>query len=115
MSDERRRESRLRILGTLQGDVTIVQPVRVVDISPGGASVEIERALALESLHDFRLALGERTAVVKARVAYCRISDIWPDHVIYRAGLEFIEVSSHASVAIAAYIAETATARQGGR
>jgi c-di-GMP-binding flagellar brake protein YcgR len=113
MSDERRRESRLRILGALQGDVTIVQPVRIIDISEGGASVEVERALALESLHDVRLALNERSAIVKARVAYCRISDIWPDHVIYRAGLEFVEVSPHAREAIAAYIAETAVSRQG--
>jgi c-di-GMP-binding flagellar brake protein YcgR len=113
MSDERRRESRLRILGTLQGDVTIVQPVRIIDISAGGASVEIERALALESLHDFRLNLGERSAIVKARVAYCRISDIWPDHVMYRAGLEFVEVSPHARDAIATYITDTTVARQG--
>lgn len=112
MSDERRREERLRILGTLPGDVTIVEPVRIVDISQHGASVELERSLALESLHDFRLALGDRTAIVKARVAYCRVSDIWPDHVIYRAGLEFLDLSSRVHDAIAAYIAETKAARE---
>ncbi len=112
MSDERRREERLRILGTLPGDVTIVEPVRIIDISQHGASVEIERSLALESLHDFRLALGDRSAIVKARVAYCRVSDIWPDHVIYRAGLEFLDLSPHAEAAIAAYIADTKTARE---
>lgn len=112
MSDERRREERLPILGTLPGDVTIVEPVRITDISQHGASVELERSLALESLHDFRLALGERSAIVKARVAYCRVSDIWPDHMIYRAGLEFLDVSPRVHDAIAAYIAETKTARE---
>lgn len=112
MSDERRREDRLRILGTLPGDVTIVEPVRIIDISQHGASVEIERSLALESLHDFRLSLGERSAVVKARVAYCRVSDIWPDHMTYRAGLEFLELSPHVREAIAAYIAGTTDARE---
>jgi c-di-GMP-binding flagellar brake protein YcgR len=112
MSDERRREERLRILGTLPGDVTIVEPVRIIDLSQHGASVEIERSLPLESLHDVRLALGDRSAVVKARVAYCRVSDIWPDHMIYRAGLEFLDVSPHVRQAIAAFIAETKDARQ---
>ena len=112
MSDERRREPRLSILGSLPGDVTTVEPVRVIDISLNGASVELERSLALESLHDFRLAFGARAAIVKARVAYCRVADIWPDHTIYRAGLEFLELPPRVQEAIAAYIAETTTARE---
>jgi hypothetical protein len=112
MGDERRRDERLRILGSLQGDVTIVQPVRVMDISINGASVEIERPLVIESLHDFRLPLGEVSVVVKARVAYCRISDIWPDHVIYRAGVEFINVQPQVREAIAQHISDIKAARQ---
>ena len=112
MEDERRREERLRILGNLQGDVTIVQPVRVMDVSVSGASLEIERALAIESLHDFRLPIGEVSVVVKARVAYCRISDIWPDHVVYRAGVEFVDVLPHVREAIAEHIRDVKTARR---
>jgi hypothetical protein len=112
MSDERRRDERLRILGTLPGDVTIVEPVRIIDIAEHGASVDIERSLPLESLHDFRLSLACRSAIVKARVAYCRVSDIWPDHTVYRAGLEFLELTPHARDAIAAYIHDTKSGRE---
>ena len=112
MSDERRREERLRIPNSMPGDVTIVEPVRIVDISLCGAAVELERSLALESLHDFRLALGDRSAIVKARVAYCRVSDIWPDRMVYRAGLEFLDVAPRVRDAIAAFITETKIAGQ---
>jgi c-di-GMP-binding flagellar brake protein YcgR len=103
---ERRRAERVRILGDLPGEVTIVQPLRVSDLSQGGAAVELARQLAIESLHEFRLVLGPRTVVAKGRVVYCRISNIAVDHVTYLAGIEFIDLSAHAREAIALYIGE---------
>ena len=42
----------------------------------GGAQIETMFPLHLDSLHDFRLTLGDRSIVVKGRVAHCSISDV---------------------------------------
>ena len=111
MSDERRTQQRMEILGETPGDVTIIQPMRVIEISVGGAQFEIEVPLQLESLHDCRLTLGEHVVVVKGRVAHCRIVDINPDHVVYRAGIEFIDTPPHARDLIARYMQVLLSAR----
>ena len=49
--------------------------------------------LHLNSLHDVRLTLGDRSVVLKGRVAHCRISDVDQEIVTYRSGVEFIELN----------------------
>lgn len=95
---------RHEILGELSGEVTILQPMRVLEVSMGGAQLELGVPLTIDSLHDFRLGLAEHAVIVKGRVVHCRISEIEPDRVVYRAGIEFVEPSHHASEAIRAYI-----------
>lgn len=112
MTDERRSRPRMEILGETPGDVTIIEPMRVIEISEGGAQFEIEVPLQLESLHDCRLTLGSSVVVVKGRVAHCRIVDINPDHVVYRAGIEFIDTPSHARELIACYMRVLQDARE---
>jgi c-di-GMP-binding flagellar brake protein YcgR len=111
MNDERRTDERLEILGETPGDVAIIQPMRVIEISAGGAQFEIEAPLQLESLHDCRLTLGTQVIVVKGRVAHCRIVDINPDHVVYRAGIEFIDIPPHAYDLIARFMNAIKAAR----
>jgi hypothetical protein len=69
----------------------VFQPTTVRQISRGGMQVETAFPLHLDSLHDFRLTLGELSVVVKGRIAHCRISDVDQDVVVYRSGVEFIE------------------------
>jgi len=76
MSDERREECRVPILGELRGEVMVFQPVIVIQISRGGAQVETTFRLRLDSLHDFRLSLGDRSIVVKGRIVHCAIADV---------------------------------------
>ena len=103
--DRVRRESeRIPILGELKGEVMVYQPMTIKEISRGGAQVETAFPLHLNSLHDFRLALGDRSIVVKGRVAHCSISDVDQEAVLYRSGIEFIEASDHATAAIAAFV-----------
>src|SRR5262249_52315091 len=71
--EDRRDNDRIEILGELNGEVMVFQPMTIKEISPGGAQVETAFPLQLDSLHDFRLALGERFIVVKGRVAHCSI------------------------------------------
>ena len=107
---ERERE-RVEILGELHGEVMVFQPIAIKEISVGGAQVETIFPLQLNSLHDFRLTLGERSLVVKGRVAHCQISDVDQELVTYRSGLEFIELSDRVSAVIKDFIDAVKTGR----
>ena len=101
---EKRDRERVQILGELHGEVMVFQPVAIKEISRGGAQVETVFPLQLDSLHDFRLTLGDRSVVVKGRVAHCRISDVEQELVMYRSGIEFIEPSERVYAVIAEFI-----------
>jgi hypothetical protein len=73
---EKRDAERIQILGELRGEVMTFQPVAIKEISIGGADIESGFALQPNSLHDFRLSLGERSVVVKGRVGAVR-SAMW--------------------------------------
>jgi c-di-GMP-binding flagellar brake protein YcgR len=93
ISDEKRDRERIEILGELHGEVMIFQPLSIKEISRGGCLVETAFPLHLNSLHDVRLTLGDRSVVLKGRVAHCRISDVDQEIVTYRSGVEFIEMN----------------------
>ena len=57
----------------------IYQPMAIKEISRGGVLVETGFPLQIDSLHEFRLTLGEQSIVVKGRVAHSRISDVEQD------------------------------------
>jgi hypothetical protein len=101
---EKRDTDRVQILGELKGEVMVFQPMAIKEISHGGAQVETVLPLQLDSLHDFRLTLGDRSIVVKARVAHCSISDVDQELVTYRSGIEFIEPSDRVAAAIAGFM-----------
>jgi hypothetical protein len=110
MSD-RRAEPRHPIPGELPGEVTIIEPLRLIEISGGGAKIEVETPLVPESLHAFRFRLPERPVVVTARIVYCRITDLTSEAIVYCAGIEFTAVPPHVKEAIAAYIDRLEAAR----
>jgi hypothetical protein len=82
----------------------VFQPTAVRDISQGGMRVETAFPLQLNSLHDFRLSLGDRSVIVKGRVASSEISDVDQDVVTYRSGVEFIDPADRVAAAIADFI-----------
>jgi c-di-GMP-binding flagellar brake protein YcgR len=102
--DEKRDRDRVEILGELHGEVMIFQPLSIREISHGGCLVETAFQLHLNSLHDIRLTLGDKSVVLKGRVAHCRISDVEQEIVHYRSGLEFIELSERISSVIKEFI-----------
>jgi hypothetical protein len=110
--EDKRDTNRLQILGDLSGEVMVFQPMSVKEISRGGAQVETGFPLQLDSLHDFRLTLGDRSLVVKGRVVHCSITDVEHELVLYRAGIEFIEPSDRVSTAIADFIDAVTTGRR---
>jgi c-di-GMP-binding flagellar brake protein YcgR len=82
----------------------VFQPAAIRQLSHGGMQVETAFPLQLDSLHDFRLTLGEHSVVVKGRIAHSRISDVDQDIVTYRSGIEFIELSERVAEAIQHFV-----------
>ena len=101
---DKRDTDRIQILGELHGEVMVFQPMTVREISQGGAQVETGFPLQLDSLHDLRLTLGDRSVVVKGRVAHCSIVDVDQEVVTYRSGLEFVEPVERVAAVIADFI-----------
>lgn len=104
MADEKRDTPRIPVPGEVTGEVTVFQPMTILDISERGAQVETTFKLQLEGLHDFRLSLGARSVVVKGRIVHCQIGELREGTVIYRTGIEFIQPSPHAQMAIEAFV-----------
>src|SRR6266478_6120750 len=88
---DKRDSVRLRVPGDLVGEITVFQPMAVKESSRGGVQVETSFPLQLESLHDLRFTLGDRSIVVKGRVAHCRICGMDQERVTYRSGFEFTD------------------------
>jgi hypothetical protein len=102
--DEKRYDERIQILGELHGAVMVFEPIAIKEISRGGAQVESAFPLQLDSLHDFRLTLGDRSVVVKGRVVHCSVSDVDQELMVYRSGIEFIEPSQPVDRAITHFL-----------
>jgi hypothetical protein len=104
MASEKRDTERIPILGELQGEIMVFQPLAVKEISSGGAQVETRFPLQLNSLHDVRLTLGAHAVIVKGRVVHSRISDVDQDVVTYRSGLQFVEPGDRVQRSILEYL-----------
>lgn len=112
MPPEKRDTDRISILGDLRGEIMVFEPMAIKEISRGGALVETRFSLQINSLHDLRLTLGDRSVVVKGRVAHCRISDVDQDVVMYRSGMEFIEPSERVEEVILDFLDSIKTGRR---
>ena len=101
MADENKRDNEsVPIPSPLYGEVKVFQPMTILDVSHGGARIETPFSLQVDSLHEFRISLGDRSIVVKGRIAHCQIGELKEGVILYRAGVEFIENSEHAQSAI---------------
>jgi hypothetical protein len=107
MAGEKRDRQRVPLGGQVRGEVMVFQPMTILDISMGGAQIETAFALQLDSLHDFRLTLADRSVVVKGRIAHCHIGELTDVSALYRTGVEFVGLSEHAKEAIAVFVAAT--------
>ena len=85
----------------------LFQPADVCQVSHGGMQVDTTFPLQLDSLHDFRLTLGEISLVVKGRIAHCHIGQLTDVVALYRTGVEFVELTEHARNAIGHFVAAT--------
>jgi hypothetical protein len=102
--DKKREGERIQILGELRGEVMVYEPMAIKEISRRGVQIETRFPLQLDSLHEFRLTLGERSVIVKGRVVHCSISDMDQEAVVYRSGVEFIDPPQRVEGAVAEFI-----------
>lgn len=111
-TEDKRDGERINILGDLHGEVMVYQPTAIREISRRGAQIETHFPLQLDSLHDFRFTLGDRSIVMKGRVAHCSISDVDQDMVVYRSGIEFVEPPDRVSSVITDFIEAVVSGRR---
>jgi hypothetical protein len=108
----KRDKERVQTSGQLEGAVMVFQPMTIVDISHGGAQVETPFPLQLDSLHEFRLSLIDRSVIVKGRIAHCHVGDLRDGVAVYRSGVEFVEPSEPVRHAIAHFVDALRVARR---
>ena len=104
LGGDKRDAERVTMLGELQGNLMVFQPMQVKDISRGGLTIETLFPLQLNSLHDVRLRLGDSSIVAKGRVVHSRISSVNQDIVAYRSGLQLVDPSPSTRHAIKAFL-----------
>jgi hypothetical protein len=110
---DKRDAERVTILGDLRAEIMIFQPMTVNEISRTGVTVESRFPLQIDSLHDLRVTLGDKSIVLKARVAHSHISDVDQIDVLYRTGLEFVEPSTLAIGVIVEFLETLKAGRSG--
>src|SRR5215467_6564971 len=89
---ERREEERYPVQGTLDGNVMVFLPMAITEIARGGVQVETPIAFQIDSVHELRLAFGNHPIVVKGRVTHCSVVDVEQESMVYRTGLEFVDL-----------------------
>jgi len=111
MTEAKRESERVPMHGEVTGEVTVFMPMHIVNMSERGAQIETSFPLHLDSLHEFRLSLGDRSVVVKGRIVHCQIGELHQGAIRYRTGLEFIEPPEHARAAIREFVIAQTAAR----
>jgi hypothetical protein len=100
----KRRTERIEILGEPQGEVMVYEPMALTEISRAGAQVQTAHLLQIDSLHDFRLVLGNRSIVVKGRIVHAHVCEVENQATTYRAGIEFVQPSERIVEAIGEFM-----------
>ena len=101
---DKREKERLAPTGQLEGAVMVFQPMTIIEISHNGAQVETPFPLQLDSLHEFRLSLGDRSVVVKGRIVHCYVGELRNDVTVFRSGIEFVEPSERVLEVISGFL-----------
>jgi hypothetical protein len=109
----KRDSERISILGDLQGEIMVFEPLHIKELSRGGALVETRFPLTIDSLHELRLTVGSNSVVLKGRVVHSRISDVEQEIVTYRSGIEFVEPSDRVREAIVEFLEAIKASRSG--
>lgn len=104
MANQKRDAERISVPGEVTGEVSVYEPMSILDLSELGVQVETSFPMHLGSLHDFRLSLQDLTVIVKGRIVHSQIGGLGEGVILYRTGVEFVEPSEHALAAIRMFV-----------
>jgi hypothetical protein len=104
MNERKRDAERVTVPAEVTGEVSVYQPVAILDLSERGAQLDTRIPLHLGSLHEFRLSLGELSVILRGRIVHSQVGGLEEGAIRYRTGVEFIEPSEHALTAIRAFV-----------
>lgn len=106
---DRRSRVRFEVFGAFWGTFDAGDAVRVHDLTPHGALIELPQPLAVESIQSVCLYLDGQPASAQARV--CHLRPLNSEGRRYLVGLEFLSTSSAFSDAVDRLLAlQTGTA-----
>ena len=106
MSNDRRRSARVEILGRVRGHAVLLDTAVIVrDISLVGMAIETPFEFALDTVHDFRLTLGDGAHVVlQARARHCRLLTAAADTTNYLTGFEFVDDAAEGTPSVGDFV-----------
>jgi PilZ domain-containing protein len=113
MNDQHRDAERVPLSEEVTGEVSLYEPMTILDLSERGALVETRFPLHLGSLHEFRLLLRGLPIIVKGRIVHSQVGGLEEGAVAYRTGVEFVELSDHALIGIRGFVDRQKLGRPG--
>jgi c-di-GMP-binding flagellar brake protein YcgR len=87
---DRRGRARFEIIGQLWGSLELLEPLRLVNLSRGGALLETRLPLLRDSIQRLRLAVQGQTLDVQARVCHVAVLARGSTEQRYLVGFEFL-------------------------
>jgi c-di-GMP-binding flagellar brake protein YcgR len=84
----------------LTGTARAQVPARLLDLSLGGALLDLSAALEVGAIHDFALQLDDEVLWVQGEVRRCR--QVRPDG--FEVGIEFIGIHPHDQRRLHSYV-----------
>lgn len=108
-----RRFPRVNVLGGRSGSVSVQQEIALLDLSEGGASLEHAGRFRIGSICFLRLPGPRGEILLKARVVHSAVTRTTSGQgeetaVLYRSGVEFLDMSPQAIEAIRQMLATLA-------
>ncbi len=106
-----RRFPRVKLLGNVTGEVSLLHDVTLLDFSEGGARLEHAGRFALNALCFLRLPAPQGELLLKARVVHSAVSRTAPGPgketiLFYQSGVEFVGLTSDALLALRKLLAD---------
>ena len=79
-------------------------PMAITEIARGGVQVETPFAFQIDSVHELRLTIGKQPIIVKGRVTHCSVVDVVNESIVYRTGMDFVDLSDRLAEVIASFV-----------
>ena len=106
-----RRFPRVKLLGNVTGEVSLLHDVTLLDLGEGGARLEHAGRFALNAICFLRLPAPEGELLLKARVVHSAVSRTAPGPgeetiLFYQSGIEFVGLTSEKLLTIRKLLAD---------